>query len=235
MPKISKKSMKIDQGDLSEYIEFNIHYNGELGFYAEIPAHLNEQFDQLTDEELKGFSATRKKKYKYQKSNEDKNVIVSETENGVVQAMRPLVEKLCTMAVTKEAVIIVKFNKQDRDSVWRDDDAKGDLQLVGMDLSAVFCFRVTTGGKNPKFYKYSKRKNFDGEMVTDRREVNLYKHEGIVIPDTPENKKFITDLHGALRTLVGKMVEFTKTSDALLGLIASQQKLITFEPQKTEA
>lgn len=223
--------MKIDPGDLSEFIEFDIHYKGELGFYAEIPPHLNEQFDQLTDEELKGFSATRKKKFKYQKSDDDKNVVVSETEAGVMQAMRPLVERLCTMAVIKEAVIIVKFNKQDRDSVWRDDGEKGDLQLVGMDLSAIFCFRVTTGGKNPKFYKYSRYKSVSGEMRPNRQEVSLYNNEGIVIPDTPENKKFITDLHAALRILVGKMVKFTKTPDAFLGLIASQQKVITFEPE----
>lgn len=52
--------------------------------------------------------------------------------------------------------------------------------------------------------------------------------ESTVIPDTPQNRIFLEDLHKALEILVDKLMEFAGSSCAqkLLDAIASKQNLL---------
>lgn len=225
MPRISTKSLRIQEGDLDERIEIIVYYHTDWGFYAQIPEHLNEAFDQLNDKELKALKASRKYNRRHAMSTEPhKRIVSSPTEDGIVQAMEKLAKKLLTTQVEKIPVIIVTFeNKTSEEEADRIN-----LPNVGMVLEVTYCFQVSTGGSKPKYYTYEER-DWMGEKETVRSEVSLngWYEKNVVIPDTPDNRKFVEDLHAALKILVNKMVEFTATPENMLKLIDSRQKLLS--------
>lgn len=225
MPKISKKTLQIREGDLNENFEFTVNYNTANGFYAEIPAKLNEQFDQLEDQELKDLGAFKQYRYKYNRNGEHKNLVSGESETAVVANMRKIAVRLLTMAMEKVPVIIVYFSNEN-DRHHNDTDMK--LPKVGLHLSACYCFKVSTGPDSAKYYTYKEREWF-GETRTDRSEVYVGRNRGdvTIIPDTPENRQFIEDLHKALALLVTKLEQFTGTSEAMLNMITNRQKLLS--------
>lgn len=228
MPKISNKAIRVKHDDLDESVNFTIYYNQESSFWAEIPANLNEKFDQLQKDDLVKLSAERAYKYKHQHNGPYKRIVTSESEAGVVNAMTALVNQLLTLLIEKEPVIIVRFENNNQFERHHDPNPdQRELKKVGLALSATYCFKVSTGGTQAKYYKYDERDWF-GEMKTTRTEVHIHsRNEAIVIPDTPGNRQFIEDLHAALGALVKKLEEFTATSEDMLALISKQQKLLS--------
>lgn len=226
MPKISKKTLQIREGDINESFEFTVNYNSANGFYAEIPARFNEQFDQLDEDERKTLGVWKQYKHKYhQQGGEHKNLVSGESETAVVTNMRAVAVRLLTMALEKVPVIIVYFSNEN-DRHHNDTDMK--LPKVGLHLSACYCFKVSTGPDSAKYYTYKEREWF-GETRTDRSEVYVGRNRGdvTIIPDTPENRQFIEDLHKALALLVTKLEQFTGTSEAMLNMITNRQKLLS--------
>jgi hypothetical protein len=225
MPKISEKHIKINTGDAEDMIKFVVNYNQENKFYTILPERFNEQFDQLTDKELTEFSAHKDKKWKYSENSPFKRIISATSEDGVVENVRKICAKLLAMAVVKEPVIIVRFEFCTDHSHREKDETE--LEKIGVDLSATYCFKVTTGGDNAKFYKYETRDWF-GEQKTTRSEVHLHRQtDAVVIPDTPENRQFIVDLHAALGLLIGKLKAFTADAETMTKMIADRQKLLS--------
>jgi hypothetical protein len=225
MPKISRESIRINADETDERFDFDIHYARDYGFYAEIPPGFNDVFDELNEEQLKKYSAARKYKYKYNHG-AHKRVVLCETEMGVADAMKKLVSGLLLLTIKKEAVIIVDFTDHTDTH-----DNTNDFPAVGLELSIVYCHRVTAGGKDPKYYKYSTSDWF-GKDKTVRQQINVggYRNQSTIIDDTPENRKFLEDIHGALDILVKKMAEFTGSSESMLKMIASRQKLLENSP-----
>jgi hypothetical protein len=256
MPKIGNKRERIKEADIDEVLEFTAHYNSELGFYAQLPMKLIENFDALTDEELKQFSARRKYARKWSHSDEPhQRIVTASTEDKLVAAMKILVLHLLRLTLVKVPVIVVEFENQggreantfyntkepkrpghededDDDDEDEDPDEKdfNVLPKVGLTFEVTYCFRVSTRGTKDKFYKYS---NYDafGDKREKREEVHVssWRSNDIVIPDTPENRQFIEELHHALHLLVHKFKLFTATADDMLKVIEARQKLLTLK------
>jgi hypothetical protein len=48
----------------------------------------------------------------------------------------------------------------------------------------------------------------------------------VIIPDTPENRAFLEEMYAKLDNLIQKLKDFFETSESVLNLIASNQKLL---------
>lgn len=233
MPRISTKHLKIRNGDIDESLEIQVNYSTDLGFYAEIPEKLTESFDQMDDDVIKRRNGYRKYNRKYATRNEPhKRVVTGTTEDGLVKNMTDMLTHLMKQTMVKEPVIIITFQSDDREGDRHKDKEELDpnnLEEIGLGFSAKYCHRVTTGTGKPKYYQYSEDE-WQGRKRTIREEVHVDQHwnsDDRVIPDTPDNRAFLEDLHRALRALVGKMRAFTKTPESVQKMIQDRQKLLT--------
>jgi hypothetical protein len=234
MAKISKKTERLRDGEIDQHIEFTVFYNSDIGFYAEVPGDYGENFDQLDDEQLKKLAGQKKYGRKYASADEPhKRIVVATTEDELVEAMKTMVLHLIKMTLAKVPVILIEFEdksehadsmyqvvKRQRRGMGDDYRDPNELPTVGLEFSATYCFQVSASGGKDRFYKYDEHKR--------RTEVHLgWREKKTMIPDTPENRLFIEELHKALYTLVTKMREFTATPEDMLKLIDSRQKLLS--------
>lgn len=233
MAKISKKTVRLRDGEIDQHLEFTVLYNSEMGFWAEVPADYSENFDQLDEEQLSSFGGKKKYDRKYMSGDHPhKRIVTAGTEDNVVKAMQTLVLHLIKMTIAKVPVILIDFENRSEyaDPMYkvikdtrgrREKPDPNELPAVGLEFSATYCFQVSASGGKDRFYKYDEHGR--------RSEVSQgnWREKHTIIPDTPANRQFIEDLHKALYTLTEKMKEFTDTSDGMIKLIDSRQKLLS--------
>jgi len=221
MPKISSQQVTVEIDGIRQAFGFQVLYDQDFRFYAAIPPAFEDQFDQLTKLDQIKFSTAIKYQYKYERGNQTR-IVKSDTEDGLVESMKKLLSRLVSLTLTKEQVIIISF--EDESAYHTDEEDRNELPRIGLSLSATYCTRISSPGAEPQHWKI-KQTRWMGEQRTIRSSVFATKNQ-IIIPDTPENRKFIEDLHGALGALLVKFKEFTASPESVLSFIAGSQKLL---------
>lgn len=222
MPKISTHSMWIDIEGNRQLFSVQVFYDQDFKFYVIVPAEYHEGFDQLNEKDRVKFSTDIKYQYRWQRGKQTR-IVKADTEDGAVESMKKLLSRLVSLSITKEQVIMITFEDESHPDHYGNTYGT-DLPRVGLSLEATYCTKVSSPGADPKFYKY-RQDTFRGETSTVRSEVGRHA-EDLVIPDTPENRKFIEDLHSALGVLLGKFKEFTATPESILDFIGKRQILL---------
>lgn len=224
MPFISNNKEIIYHNDIKINAEIEISYNQRYGFYALLPPEYNTQFDLLDDIKKKEFKALHVLKSKYSHS-DFKRAVSCDTESATLTMMKDFIKYLLTSKVEKRNVIIVGFkgNIENTHPIY----STYKFPAISMSIDFVYCTEVTVPGNKPVYNIYGERENNYGEKTPFKEEVRFgYRHKSLIIDDTPANRVFLENLYGAFGKLITKMNEFTKDSDSLLTLIASNQNLL---------
>jgi len=228
MPKIKSDHVRIRKGDVDEMIDFQIFYRTGFGFYAQLPTTLEEAFDSLTEKEQQGLFLIKEYPRKWKLTGPHKKLVYADTEDDLKKRMTKALEHLFSLTVKRDPVIVLWYeNRNENDDDDDDQRDPNELKSVGLELKAKFCNRITTASGEPKYYSEYEAEWF-GEMQKRRDEVYISRHDPpVIIPDTPENRQFVQELHKAIKELVKKLESFTKTPASVLKAIESRQKLLS--------
>lgn len=228
MPKINNYFTRVESGDIEQSFNITIYYNNEDKFYAEIPEGFWESCEILSKKESDKLRIRKKNKYKYS-SGPYKFIVWSEKEDDAVAKMKIVLELMIKKTIKKEPVIVIEFDNEGTfkslHERWPGDP---DLPKVGLAMRATYCHQLKSGAGEMKYFKYWKSKKIiDDGYETLRCEISV-DNNSTIIPDTPENRKFLEDLHMALTILADKLMQFagSGSSKKLLETIASTQKLL---------
>ncbi len=232
MPKIRKNHSRIVCEGTPKGFEYDIMYSKRSStdskkdlnyFNIKIPAEYIPAFDLLSKEERQKFSCdsyTGKRDYNSRDIGYLRNRLVyADTEVEVIKNFEALMLHLIQQVITTRRVIII----------YTDDDSHGG-ESVGNDFygrSSVginFGFKYLEESQIGESKKSYARVNGNGT----KNEEYVHPHNKLtIIDDTPENRVFLETLHDALTKLSATIMGVTKTSEALLTMINSGQKLIS--------
>lgn len=224
MPKIStNNSIKIETEKFKMSEQVDVHYNKEVHFYIQIPDKYSVQFDSI-----ESIPYTCKiGKFFGQGNDPRKKVVHGASEKEVLERAKEVFIKLASTSMEERNVIVVQLETHGIDDLSRKRNWYGDIDRpnIGLELQMTYATEVSVLGQKPKYYKYANNYRF-GEDVVDRHEVNDGWRKNPVIPDTPENRQFLENIHEALIKLTTTMKEYTETPEKILEMINSNQKLI---------
>ena len=232
MPKICKRYVKIQEGDVKYTFDFTIFYSSKLGFYTEVPPGFDAQFEMLTDEQLKEFSAKKEFKYKYAQSGEHKKLVRGKSEDGVEMALKNLLTYLLTADVKREPVIIVEFEPGDKpDEVDEEDkDLKtNELHKLSLTFGVKYCEKVQAANQAPRYFHETESRVWK-TTHTHRNEIDVDGWNSdrlLIMPDTPENRQFVEEMHGALGLLIEKLTQVTESRESMQKFIQSSVPILT--------
>lgn len=227
MPKISNKSFKASNDDISKHYNVEVMYNSEKLFYVVIPAEFNEQVDLLSESQMKKWHISKiplTKRY----NAEFKRIVNSTTEDDAVFKCKEAVEKMMKTAVKKRNVILI-FYDEDNHCDYSGMKHNNEHPQIGLRFGLTYCVETCLGPDKKIYNLYTTHKKAswnDDEDYTTRSEVSAWNSKFTVIDDTPANRAFLEDLYTKMNLLNKQLGKITKTPEQLLKVIASNQKLI---------
>jgi len=229
MPKIGSRKISFRHEGILITHEVTIWYDSEYQFYIPLPSEYWDPFDMLDTDERKKFYLEWKGKTKGSRDANDyrsRRIVSDVSEAGTFAAFEKFVKYVADTKMERRAVIIVQFEK-DSDAREENDTIK---PKISMHLGLNYCIETKLPGREPKYYRHWDQADYFDEKVNHmKEEVNVRGWRGsqdVVIDDTPDNRAFLEEIYKAYRLLIDRMGDFTKSSEALIRLIESKQKLL---------
>lgn len=227
MPKISKKTIKIRTDKADKSFDIEVYYNQDNSFYVQVPSVFDDAFDHLTALEKKELSASvvyKNTRQHYSLSTTNcKRIVSAQTEHEAISAMSNLLHKLIHTQIQLREVIILFYHN--RTVNYNHHTYTNEFEPIGLQLGITYCTEAQVSGGTKNYYQYSTYTAF-GEEHTKRKEISIYRESCVIIDDTPTNREFVEGIYNAMKILDEKLVKFTATPEALIGLIESNQKLL---------
>lgn len=230
MPKISQNTFKLYHKEVTIDFNIEIHYNSENGFFIKLPPEYIISHSHLNNEQCEKFNTCiifKNNRERYREDGKGIPIVKGQYEGICLENFKLLINHLLTSTITKREVIIVFYNPKDNTG-YNSHKHNVEHPQIGLQFGLTYATETRVGENLPKYYIYSK----NGESVSinhmheSKREINLWNSSSTIIDDTPENREFLETMYKALINLNEKMKEFTKTPEALLSLISSNQKLL---------
>lgn len=219
MPKICKFDVQIETDKTRAFFNAELYYSNEEGFYTKIPEPLHEAFDRMTPE----LTYTRGAFVKERAGKKIRGVW-GKTDEEARKNARTLFGLLLHDAITERNVIVLFFS--DRTVNFNHHIYDKQYPAIGLQMGLTYCTEITLSGDTPKYFRYREYNGLRG-IVTEKSQIHITTHGTTIIPDTEENRAFVESIYSALAGLSAKLKEYTGTTEALLGFIASKQNLLT--------
>lgn len=223
MPKISNQRVKV-RSDADTYVEYQVFYNSEYGFHAQVPDQFNDVFDLMPEKDHEALHCRKVfKSGKRITTGVAKRCILGTGEDNCIANMYSFLQKAVEYKTVKRDVIIVFY--QTRETNFGGHEYNNDHPGLSLQLGLTYCTEVVVGDGKPDYYKFTKPTKSYIEVKKQR--VSVWdKEDACVIDDTKENRAFVEQLYAALLTLQNKLKDYTKSGKSFLALIASRQKLL---------
>lgn len=219
MPKISNNRVKLFHKDIEEYVDIVINYNGDDKFYANFPNDFSDIIHHMDESEMAVIGA----KYSYSKANRGKWIISEEKEGDCLHKMKKALTSLLDKRIEKRDVIIL-FYKHDKTCRYNTHEYNQIHPQIGIQIGLTYAVETSIGDK--KVYSVYREYEIFNEKRTERKEITLWNEAATIIPDTPQNREYLEYLYSGFKELNEKMTKFTESSDSLMALIASNQKML---------
>lgn len=223
MPKISKYGFRSNIPDITKYFELDVQYSTPY-FYIDIPKEFMEAFKLFSKEQFANCNGQLyHKKGHYGESNYSGKVSAS-TEKDVKENCDKAFLLLQQNLVKKTAVIIITFEDKLFTGHYPSSTYNDEHQLIGMNLGLKYCTKVELGDK--VVYNSYKTEIWADKNEIVRTEISTAK-EDVIILDTLENRLFLENVYSKFHSLILNISDHLNTPEAVLQLIASNQKLLS--------
>lgn len=228
MPKISTHIEAIHHKDIKKSYEIVIWYNQDYLFYAKFNDEFLEALSHLTKEERDNLGISRFYKGKYPNTSDNPVYVVSnETELGCIKKMTEAIVFLLDKTISKRDVIIIFFDENERGMEMRNTNKNSkEFPRIGLGFGLTYAVETTSGEKTIYSIYEDHTSIMDEKITTIRKEISLWRNEGVVIPDTKENRRHLEDIYNCLSVLISTLKEVTENKDVLLKFIESKVKLL---------
>lgn len=216
MPKIKKSGITINFGDRGRWVDYDIMFsNGK--FYSTIPASLESAFRLLTTEQRQNLHASEIKKGKYGDRGLIGFGVRADTLEDVEHRMVTLLKTLLGISIKKRPVIIVKYQGNvEKTNLHTFPDTEVSLSLTYAIESSV------SGGESGFVLNNNNKPGFEQRVEMGYR----WRDDTIILDDTPNNRAFLEQLHGALNKLREKLDVIMSDNKSLLRAIDNKTKLL---------
>ncbi len=223
MPKISKKTIRCGPSTAPGIFEIEVMYNQDELFYITLPKRLNAAYDiadKKKKNELGGYERNTNRRSDMYGTKDFIRLVNASSEKLVLEKMEKLITYLMTQQTIVRDVIVIFFVENHSHYSGRIHNEKH--PEIGMQYG-LFYGRETKVGKDGKPYYQSVNK----EGNIDRRNDGMWSENSfVVIDDTTENRLFVENIYTALGVLINRLKLCTKTTEAMIELIGSKQRLI---------
>lgn len=219
MPKIRTYTVNYTVSPNRHTADVNIMYDtGRKVFYITIPDAFTDAINTMPDE--------LKEKYNVNSSIGLRGVyglaIIHQQEADLISGLEDLFY-YCGNAIKQIRNVIIVSNKSKANADSKDYDAMGcnkERFTLNQEFSYVLAVETKVGDGKP-LYTY--------QGVTYTNTISVYNGSygnSIIIDDTPENRLFLEDVYCKFDNLITNLQKFFESSDTVLQLIASNQKLL---------
>lgn len=226
MAKISNNRIQVYHKDIEKDYDIVIMYNQWHHFFAVIPAEFQQIIHHFSEEENRKLSIVNQRISKY-KVLPDSYVIESETEGDCLSKTKDALKVLVDKSIQQRKVIIVFFNPKDV-CQYNNHEYNKEHQQIGLQFGLTYAVETSVAEKKvySTYTSYKSPFNDEEEPIVNRHEIQLWNKASIIIPDTPDNRIMLEQLYSNLITLIGRLKEFTSSSEKMLEFISSNVKML---------
>jgi hypothetical protein len=218
MPKIRTQEVFYTISPNKHKIEVNIMYDtNSKVFYVVPPKSFEDSINTMPDD--------LKEKYLISSAMDIRGVygwaIVHESE-GVLLNNLPLLFNYCGNAIKAVRNVIIvwcKGNSSEKTDKYERNQGNHESKELKQNFKFILAVETKVGEGTPVY-------TWQDVTWTNTINLNYYDQNPIVIDDTPENRMFLHDIYSKFDSLIVNLAKFFATSDTVLQLIASNQKLI---------
>lgn len=218
MPKIRTYTVTYTVSPNRHSMDVNIMYDtGRKLFYVVIPDSFDDAISTLPQES--------KDKWNIKPSFGIRGVygdaIIHESEKELINGLEDLFY-YCGNAIKKVKNVIIVWAKGESSADKQEWSSMG-CNKERLDINQRFKFVLaieTKVGEGAPIYTYQ------GVTYTNTISMSDYGGKPIIIDDTPENRAFLEDVYAKFDALIINLQKFFQSSDTVLQLIASNQKLL---------
>lgn len=215
MPKIRTYTVTYTISPNRHSMDVNIMYDtGRKQFYVLIPDSFDDAISSMPDE--------LKEKHNIKAATGFRGVyglaIIHQQEDELINGLEDLFY-YCGNAIKqiRNVIIVSSKGKANADSKgWSNMGCNKERFILEQRFSFVLAIETKVGKGNP-IYTY--------QGVTYTNTIG-YSDSTIVIDDTPENRAFLEDVYNKLDNLITNLSKFFESSETVLQLISSNQKLL---------
>ena len=206
-------------GVLNRY-EYVLYYDADPGFYAIIPPGFEPAIEVLTSEERTAFHL----EYHRKRGVGMVHVITGQNETEVGARLFKILKSFLEADTHHREVIAVYFSSKAGSNSNLDGD---DIEPVGWEFSCDYLTERKIGGKmiygRYEADHWDKKKKVYRSKDLDR---SFRRPVPVIIPDTPESRKFLEDLAKLIDQTGKKLQGFLGQADRLEKAIASKTQIL---------
>jgi hypothetical protein len=213
MAKIKKHLFSFRVKGQLEHLSTDIHYDSGC-FFIDIPEDLIETVKML-EEQWKDLGITLRRL----RGGVIKHVIYSDLEVSLINKVPSTLVKIKELQTTTREVIVIYFD----DTVQFGSGPTVTKSFIGYKIAYLYCHEVSTSEGTEKRY-------FKEQLIGGKRQeyaVDIgYHFKGVILADTPENRKTIESLYSKTQNLIEFLKELCNSEDRFLELAAQSNKLL---------
>lgn len=219
MPKIRTHTVQYTVSPNRHSMDVNIMYDtNKKNFYVVIPESFYDTIKTMSDE--------LKDKYFVQGNTGIRGIyglaIVNKNESELIDVLEDLFY-YCGNAVKKvrNVIIITSKGKSSKveDQYYQTQKSNKEAELIKQEFKFVLAIETIAGEGKPIY-------THQNVGYTNTIDTNQYGDKSVIIDDTPENRAFLENIYDKLDNLIINLKKFFASSETVIELIASNQKLL---------